>query len=85
MQSGRAGTNKWVLEYKPSAANIIDPMMGWTGTKDTRPQVRITFDSKEAAVGFAEKNGMDAEVIEPNKRRIIPKNYSDNFSFTRII
>ncbi len=84
MQSGRARTDKWVLEYVPSEANIIDPMMGWTGTKDTSAQIRITFDSKEAAIGFAEKNGMAAEVVEPKQRRISTKNYADNFSFNRI-
>ncbi len=79
MQSGRAKTRKWVLEFEPAAAKSIDPLMGWTGSADTREQVHMTFDSKDEAVAFAEKNGLAFRVEEPKTRRIRPKNYADNF------
>ena len=79
MQSGRANTRKWVLEFEPAAAKIIDPLMGWTGSADTREQVHMTFDSKDMAVAFAKKNGLAFRVEEPKTRRIRPKNYADNF------
>ena len=79
MQSGRANTRKWVLEFEPAAAKIIDPLMGWTGSADTREQVHMTFDSKDMAVAFAKKNGLAFRVEEPKARRIRPKNYADNF------
>ncbi len=78
-QSGRANTRKWVLEFEPAAAKIIDPLMGWTGSADTREQVHMTFDSKDMAVAFAKKNGLAFRVEEPKARRIRPKNYADNF------
>ncbi len=79
MQSGRANTRKWVLEFDPGAAKIIDPLMGWTGSADTLEQVHMTFDSKDMAVAFAKKNGLAFRVEEPKTRRIRPKNYADNF------
>ena len=79
MQSGRANTRKWVLEFEPAAAKIIDPLMGWTGSADTREQVHMTFDSKDMAVAFAKKNGLAFRVEEPKARRIRPKKYADNF------
>ncbi len=79
MQSGRANTRKWVLEFEPAAAKIIDPLMGWTGSADTREQVHMTFDSRDEAVAFAKKNGLAFRVEEPKTQRIRPKNYADNF------
>ena len=79
MQAGRANTRKWVLEFEPAAAKTIDPLMGWTGSADTREQVHMTFDSRDEAVAFAKKNGLAFRVEEPKARRIRPKNYADNF------
>ncbi len=84
MQSGRANMREWILEFSPRSAKTIDGLMGWTGSSDTLSQVRMKFDSKEDAVGFAEKNGLSFTVVAPKVRRIQPKNYSDNFSFNRV-
>ena len=83
MQSGRRNVLSWVLEFEPGEAKQTDPLMGWIGSGDTRAQVQLKFDSKEEAVAFAKKNGLSARVQNPKKRRIKPKNYSDNFSFQR--
>ena len=83
MQSGRHTVLCWVLEFEPGAPKQTDPLMGWVGSSDTRGQVQLKFDSKEEAVAFAKKNGLSARVQEPKKRRVRPKNYSDNFSFHR--
>ena len=79
MQSGRAGTKKWVLEYEPQSPRRPEPLMGWTSAHDTMDQIRIKFDTKEAAVAFAKKAKMDYTVVEPNERKVVPKNYVDNF------
>lgn len=81
MQSGRVGTRKWVLELISDAPKAADPLMGWTGSSDTAQQVRLRFDTREEAIGFAEKNGYGYRVSEPNVRRVKPKNYSDNFRY----
>ena len=78
MQSGRRKTLKWVLEFEPSAKSI-DPLMGWTSSADTRGQIRMKFESKEAAVAFAKKKGLDYVVAEPHVRRVKPKSYAAKF------
>jgi len=80
MQSGRAKVKNWVLEYEPAEARRADRLMGWISSGDTDSQVRLTFRSKEDAIAFANKKGIDFQVSEPKRRRIRGKNYSDNFS-----
>lgn len=84
MQSGRANTRKWVLEFAPGEAKRADPLMGWAGSGDTRGQIRMKFDSVEAAESYAQRYDIDYSVTEPKTRRIKPKNYSNNFAFDRV-
>lgn len=84
-QSGVANTRKWVLEFVSETAREIDPLMGWTSNADTQAQVRLRFDSKEAALQYAREHGIDAVVQEPHKRKanIRPQGYAENFSTKR--
>ena len=54
MQSGRAQTDRWVLEFEPAEAKRPDPLTGWAGSGDTREQVRLSFPTAEAAQAYAE-------------------------------
>ena len=81
MQSGRAGTQVWLLEVGARGPKQADPLMGWTGSSDTDQQVRLRFASKEEAVAFAEANGYAYSVVEPHARKVKPKNYADNFRY----
>jgi hypothetical protein len=84
MQSGRANTDKWVVEFPPSAPRQAYPLNGWTMSGDMNRQLRLEFDSEAEAIGYAEKQGL-AYVREPvQARRIRPKSYSDNFRYDRI-
>ena len=85
MQSGDAKSNHWVLEFAPEEARRIDPLMGWTGSGDMSSQVRLKFDSKDAAIAYAEKHGLAFHVFERQKRRHILRNagYGDNFAHNR--
>jgi NADH dehydrogenase ubiquinone Fe-S protein 4 len=85
MQSGAARTREWVLEFAPEAAKRIDPLMGWTGSGDMNRQVRLTFETCEAAVEYAEKNRLAYQVSEPQARRpvIRQRGYGENFAFSR--
>ena len=67
MTSGRVGTNRWLLEYEPQSAPFIEPLMGWTGSADLMAQMRLTFPSREAAVAYAQRHGLDYEVREPTE------------------
>lgn len=84
MQSGRGGRmRQWTMEFDTGSHKFIEPLMGWVGSADTRRQVRLRFDSKEAAIAYAERNGFDYRIHEPNTRDIRPKSYADNFPFRR--
>jgi hypothetical protein len=58
--------------------------MGWTSTSDTRPQVKLWFDTKEEAIAYAERNGIAYRLMEP--AAVAPKtlSYSDNFKTSRV-
>lgn len=78
-QSGMANSARWVLEYESRSGRSIDRLMGWTSSKDTTQQVRLSFSSCEQAVAFANSNGMAYRVEEPKSRRPKGKAYADNF------
>lgn len=82
MQSGRGNTRQWVLEYETESARIPEPLMGWSSSEDTLHQVRIHFESAEAAISFAKEKGMDYDVVREHGRNIPPKSYLDNFRYT---
>lgn len=83
MQSGVAKTHQWVLEYEPVSAKIRDPLMGWTGSDDMLSQIRLKFDTKEAAIAYAQRNGIPFDLELPVVHSKPPKSYSDNFRFDR--
>ncbi|MCY3880070.1 MAG: ETC complex I subunit [Rhodobacteraceae bacterium] len=85
MQSGTAGSKNWVLEYVPDSPRKLDPLMGWTGSGDMMAQVRISFDSQEAAVDYAKANRIPFTVVMPNRRSHIkrPRGYGENFAYER--
>ena len=84
MQSGPARTKEWVLEYEPEAPREIDPLMGWTSSRDTMQQVKLQFTTLEEAKAHAEKNGWRYTIELPHARHIRPKAYADNFAYNRV-
>ena len=78
MQSGKRNTKKWLLEFD-TLDNGVDPLMGWESSKDTMSEIKLEFSSKDHAINYAKKNDLDFYIIEPQKRKIIIKSYSDNF------
>jgi hypothetical protein len=83
MQSGRAKTQDWILEFVSTAAKRADGLMGWIGGGDTQEQVKLTFPSQDEAVAYAVRNGLAYDVELPQARRIKPKAYADNFHYAR--
>ena len=83
MQSGKAKTGNWVLEFEPEQRRKIDPLMGYTSSGDMKSQIRLVFDTQEEAVAYAEKNGIAFRVEvpkEPKRRQI---SYAENFRYDR--
>ena len=83
MQSGWAATRLWALEFIPESPLVPDPLMGWSGSADTQPQVHLQFETREEAVAYAGKHGISYEIELPHARRFHPKAYADNFRFGR--
>lgn len=79
MQSGRAGTDQWVLDFVPAEAKKPDPLMGWSGSGDTQNQVSLTFATADEAQAYAERYGIAATLHRPPPRRLKLQAYSDNF------
>jgi hypothetical protein len=84
MQSGRAKTRRWVLEYEPASRREPDPLMGWSSAQDTLNEVQLRFDTLEEALAFAKKHGLDYTLIAPQLRTPKAKSYADNFRYDRV-
>ncbi len=79
MQSGKRNTKNWVLEFETKDTGV-DPLMGWETSVDTMSEVKLKFSTKDQAIIYAKKYNIDYNLIEPKKRKIIKKSYSDNFT-----
>ena len=84
MPSGRGRTKLWRLEFAEDKPREIEPLMGWTSSADTRPQVKLWFDSKEEAVAYAIREGIPFRVEETGDEKRRAMSYSDNFKFNRV-
>ncbi|RPF72446.1 ETC complex I subunit [Aurantiacibacter spongiae] len=79
MQSGKALVDQWVLDFVPAEAKRPDPLMGWTGSGDTRQQLQLRFPTREAAQAYADKHGIAARVHHVPPKRLKIQAYADNF------
>jgi len=79
MQSGRYGTDTWILEYEPADPQRADPLMGWAGSSDTRRQLVLKFPTLEAAKSYADGKGLVATIIQAPKKVLKLQAYADNF------
>ena len=73
-----------MLEFEPASPRRADPLMGWIGSDDTQAQVRLMFESRDAAVAYAERQGVPYSVELPRQRVVKPKAYADNFRAGRL-
>jgi hypothetical protein len=82
---GHGEDPEWVLEFVPASARSVDPLMGWTSSSDMNSQVRLRFDTLEAAKDYAADHGIDAVVVQPKTRKpnIRPRGYGENFATDR--
>ena len=78
MQSAKRNTKNWLLEFDTLDTGI-NHLMGWDTSKDTMSEIKLEFSTKDQAVNYAKKNNINYYIIEPQKRKIIKKSYTDNF------
>jgi hypothetical protein len=79
MQSGVANSKYWLLEFIHDGSRAIEPIMGWTTSKDMLQEVKIKFPSEESAIAFAQKNKLTYEIIKPQPKKFLKRTYADNF------
>ncbi|AKK20487.1 ETC complex I subunit [Candidatus Liberibacter africanus] len=84
-QSGRRGRiGEWVLEFEKSSPPYIEPLLGYTSSKDTLQQVKIFFPSLETAEKYAKDRFIQYYVIPLHKETQKKLSYQKNFSYDRL-
>ena len=79
MQSGKGKTKKWILEFERKSGKTLDNLIGWKGGADMNQEIRLSFETKDAAIKYAESNDLIFEIIAPKERKIKIQSYADNF------
>ena len=79
LQSGKARTHTWLLEFEPSEARTPDPMTGWAGSGDTQQQVKLSFPSEDAARDYCDRCGLSYHVVRTPSKTLKIQAYADNF------
>ena len=78
-QSGRARQGRWTLEFERQQPQRPDPLTGWNGSGDTPTQVRLSFSSKEEALGYARRMGFEVHLVPAPPVAMKIQAYADNF------
>ncbi|KAF1994809.1 NADH-ubiquinone oxidoreductase-like protein 21 kDa subunit [Amniculicola lignicola CBS 123094] len=83
-QSGDWHSHHWLMDWDPLSRGHRweNPLMGWQSSADFMNGHRIQFKSKEDAIDFANKQGYEYFVQEPQQRKFVPKAYANNFLHT---
>ena len=85
MQSGRGHhTEHWILEGISQSSKTPEHLMGWTSAEDTQDQIRLTFDSLQTAVAFAEERGWTYDSAQTHDRTVRPQSYMNNFEYRTV-
>ncbi len=79
MQSGKARTDEWMLEFESSRPKRPDPLTGWSGGAHPQAQVKLAFPSLEAARAYAEREGIAFHVVPSTPAKLKLQSYADNF------
>lgn len=80
-QSANHNGDHWKLDWDilGGGNRWENDLIGYQGSADYMQGTIMKFDTKEAAINFAEGQGWDHYVQEPKQKRFVKKEYSDNF------
>ena len=78
-QSGKANNGRWLLEFERQQPLKPDPLTGWNGSGDTNTQVRMNFPTKDAAIAYCARHGLDYHLVPAPPVRLKLQAYADNF------
>ncbi|KAI7880716.1 hypothetical protein K492DRAFT_129799, partial [Lichtheimia hyalospora FSU 10163] len=83
-QQGNHGTQLWSIDFDiiPDAEQYENPLIGWASSADYQQGLQMTFDTKEAAIDFAERQGWDYYIQHRPAKEFIKKEYADNFKYS---
>ncbi|KAK4097018.1 hypothetical protein N658DRAFT_500953 [Parathielavia hyrcaniae] len=83
-QSGDNLGKRWRMDWDvlPKGHRWENPLMGWQSSGDQMQGTALKFRTKEEAIAFAEKQGYEYFVQEPNERKFTPKAYANNFLYS---
>ena len=78
-QSGKAKAGLWTLEHERREAQRPDPLTGWAGSGDTNTQVKLTFATRDEALDYAAKQGLEVHLVPAPPVTLKLQAYADNF------
>jgi hypothetical protein len=78
-QSGKANAGRWLLEFERQQAQRPDPLTGWNGSGDTNTQVRLIFQTKEAAIAYCDRHSLQYHLVAAPPVSLKIQAYADNF------
>ncbi|VUC20151.1 unnamed protein product [Clonostachys rosea] len=83
-QSGTWRGEDWRMDWDilSKGHRWENPLMGWQSSADFMQGTHLNFKTKEDAIRFANKQGYEYFVQEPNSRKITPKAYANNFLYS---
>ena len=64
--SGKARAKAWRLVFERRTAPFIEPLMGYTGSRDTLTQVELSFPTLKSAIRYVERQGLSYVVQPPS-------------------
>nr|XP_002129144.1 NADH dehydrogenase [ubiquinone] iron-sulfur protein 4, mitochondrial-like [Ciona intestinalis] len=84
MQSGNVNTKKWKVEPE-TRERWENPTMGWSSSADPLSNISmaLSFNSKDDAISFVERQGWSWFVDEAKEKKMQPKSYAANFSWDK--
>lgn len=85
IQSGKSTNSAWRMSFAPTQPKTVDPLMGWAGTRDMMPEIILDFPSLEAAVAYAERQGLEYELFSGADTIPRQKSYAANYQSDRKI
>lgn len=83
MQSGSNNSNQWILQFNSDVPRWENPVMGWSSSRDPVQALTLKFDSSQEAIRYAQSEGWAYEVKEDKETILKPKNYAENFAYSK--
>ncbi|KAG0366426.1 ETC complex I subunit conserved region-domain-containing protein [Gamsiella multidivaricata] len=83
-QSGVGNTEVWRLDFDTDleGGRFENELIGWASSSDYMQALQMKFNAKEDAIAFAERQGWEFTLQEPNEKVFKKKIYADNFKYS---